>query len=1235
MPYPDIHDVPDLPDPPDTTPVPDDQIVPTVSGLDELVAMGPIPRTKSLAATVQAHRMRMRAWIGGDPMRQDLADAAAMWIGDYQLPMREYQEIRSSADYLAKKPRGMKGGRLAMRHAATLMAAAATGPVIPRMYRGITVTSSDLTNMTKPGYRFTGSLDAYSLNRDRALAFGNLRSTSGYGGGNNLVIIEIDGGHGVPVSPLSHATGAVSYLDAEEILSSGVWETVSSSTASETPMTMVRDGMTPGSSPRTVTTIRVRQIVRGYDPVTGDEIPVIAPAAATKAARRDYPEIIPHEPMYPKPSDFTPDQEAMNLLVWVDDGIELPEVKGIHLPGIFDVAAFAKRLIDDALDWLKLMYGDWGSATARHLGAADWNPRDPAVVQAIENQAERMRGVAETTYKLIEQRIAEAEAEDLPMPDIVDRVAADFARQRETRAETIAVTEVSAAANTASFLAANQIPGATLTKTWWTMQDERVRPAHRHAHGQVADVMEPFVVGGVPMMFPHDPSAPLHLIINCRCRIIWKPVYVMTGATAPNPALAKAWSSRHGQSKARFGNRGGAQLTPVALARLLASAATPGKPGAAARATLTRFGARVPAPAPVPTPGGSLDAVKARIAALHASGPQASWFGAQRLRNQIDPNDPASRERAVQATIDVMLGRGQLDYDRIMTDDGLNAIRDLIDKRLAGQPPKGRIGAIVEETLNRRMGAALRDVDPDEVASMMASRYLPTQGDWDDKAIRQRDRDYAAAAARHVLADYLTRTTSNWPPAPAGMDDTRRDLIRDSMTAGLRGTNEPGIAAVLAQAPSPRAMANEAEINAIGSAIIDAALSDKVTDQAALDAAYDAASTAHHASMRALAVHDDAYATSAAAAVIASSNSMGLPDPPVTGWVAIDTKVDKRRGAITLIWGNGGDTLSMRITAHGNIHARYTSAGGVERDASPAISDQAAYDALAQASADLQTMRAAYDARGMYGIRRVERDAIFDALGQIRPFAKGRTPLVATDNTPIAHNFGRGHGAPPPDQTVIDALTWATDYYPSDWVDAGDANGPVYGMGFDRRGFFTQVPDPSGKMVPVIIASRSDPSPLVEGGGTPEFNETMAHEYGHYMEMVIPGLTDAEYALWYRRTNGGEGAISMNEAEGVPAQLQAMGMGYGPEEITAPDEFLYAYMGKIYPGGTQTNREMFTMAIESLVGGRGGKLPDGSRPKSFVQGDRDMANWLVGLLATLNLGPGNTATTSTTAGAPS
>lgn len=59
--------------------------------------------------------------------------------------------------------------------------------------------------------------------------------------------------------------------------------------------------------------------------------------------------------------------------------------------------------------------------------------------------------------------------------------------------------------------------GWTLKKKWLSAPDNRVRPAHRDANGQIREIDEPFDVGGEKLMYPLDPAGSEENTLNCRC----------------------------------------------------------------------------------------------------------------------------------------------------------------------------------------------------------------------------------------------------------------------------------------------------------------------------------------------------------------------------------------------------------------------------------------------------------------------------------------------------------------------------------------------------------------------------------------------------------------------------------------------------------------------------------------------------------------------------------------------
>ena len=63
------------------------------------------------------------------------------------------------------------------------------------------------------------------------------------------------------------------------------------------------------------------------------------------------------------------------------------------------------------------------------------------------------------------------------------------------------------------------IDRAEIQRTWVTARDERVRPTHHAAAGQVRGIDEPFVVGGAQLRYPGDSRAPARETVNCRCSL--------------------------------------------------------------------------------------------------------------------------------------------------------------------------------------------------------------------------------------------------------------------------------------------------------------------------------------------------------------------------------------------------------------------------------------------------------------------------------------------------------------------------------------------------------------------------------------------------------------------------------------------------------------------------------------------------------------------------------------------
>lgn len=108
--------------------------------------------------------------------------------------------------------------------------------------------------------------------------------------------------------------------------------------------------------------------------------------------------------------------------------------------------------------------------------------------------------------------VAAAIGKNLKDPSIFTSIAA--------RAEVITKTEMGRVFSTANQMRMEQASEYVvgLEKQWrHAGHPKQARPAHLAAHGQHVPVNEPFNIGGVPMMYPRAPGAPLDEVINCGC----------------------------------------------------------------------------------------------------------------------------------------------------------------------------------------------------------------------------------------------------------------------------------------------------------------------------------------------------------------------------------------------------------------------------------------------------------------------------------------------------------------------------------------------------------------------------------------------------------------------------------------------------------------------------------------------------------------------------------------------
>jgi len=102
------------------------------------------------------------------------------------------------------------------------------------------------------------------------------------------------------------------------------------------------------------------------------------------------------------------------------------------------------------------------------------------------------------------------------------------------RLRTLART--AATANAAHRMATSDLARKRGRLRWVTVHDNRVRPTHVEADGQVQDLGTPFHVGDAHLLYPGDPAGPLKETANCRCILI---------PTDARPAVNRAVNAKY------------------------------------------------------------------------------------------------------------------------------------------------------------------------------------------------------------------------------------------------------------------------------------------------------------------------------------------------------------------------------------------------------------------------------------------------------------------------------------------------------------------------------------------------------------------------------------------------------------------------------------------------------------------------------------------------------------------
>lgn len=191
---------------------------------------------------------------------------------------------------------------------------------------------------------------------------------------------------------------------------------------------------------------------------------------------------------------------------------------------LFDLGAEVGIFQIEAEEHYVDLLSERGNKVFDDLGImASFNISDFNVQQALKNLTFKFANlVNNTTQEQLRKELSEAIAEGENIYQIRKRVQKVFdgtVRSEAYRARMIARTETISIANGGSRLAYEQSK-VVEKKEWLSSRDNRVRPSHVQADGQIKGLKEKFVVGGFPLDYPGDPNAPPQERINCRCALL-------------------------------------------------------------------------------------------------------------------------------------------------------------------------------------------------------------------------------------------------------------------------------------------------------------------------------------------------------------------------------------------------------------------------------------------------------------------------------------------------------------------------------------------------------------------------------------------------------------------------------------------------------------------------------------------------------------------------------------------
>lgn len=153
-------------------------------------------------------------------------------------------------------------------------------------------------------------------------------------------------------------------------------------------------------------------------------------------------------------------------------------------------------------------------------------PKTQIVARIVGDWVEQYGGeliteISNTTMEQINDIVAGGIADGLSEREIGKLITAVAPTKSASRAQTIARTESSRAANATGLETAKET-GLEMQKVWNASGGSRTRDSHQRADNQKVGLDEFFIVGGERLRYPSDPSGSAAETINCRCVLTYE-----------------------------------------------------------------------------------------------------------------------------------------------------------------------------------------------------------------------------------------------------------------------------------------------------------------------------------------------------------------------------------------------------------------------------------------------------------------------------------------------------------------------------------------------------------------------------------------------------------------------------------------------------------------------------------------------------------------------------------------